>query len=332
MEARLEDEKPLADVLQELIESSPNLVTLLQLGHRISTPFDTRPTKEDRDVEFRGVLYPTYFKFKGVEYGTPVSLARPINRRIRLTFETDARNDYFTRSAERGGFDWIWTDMGNDTSASFTGPNLRNGIATVMITLPNEAVVGEELSFLARAHDSMRTFEIPFRITPLAEIDRKGGGSGGRKNPPGKRKGNNRETPLKIEPPRIIRVTRDKWSENDFDEFTAMKVVSLGASPSDEKSEIYEFKVNMDNTPLLNESKLKRLDDDKHKPALRTVSVCQRAHRSFLVAGRSKESQQPVSRQRSPYRVYRRSYRLGLPSNGPVCPYDVVLRYCGFGI
>lgn len=265
LEARLEDEKPLADVLQELIESSPNLVTLLQMGHRISSPFDTRPTKDDPNVEFKGELYPSYFKFKGVEYGTPVTIARPINRRFRLTFETDARNDYFTRAAEKGAFDWVQTDGADDTSASFTGPNLRNGIATVTISFPDEAKIGEELSFRAKVYDSIRSFEIPFRITPLKEADRRGGGSGGRKDPPSKRNGNSRETPLKIEPPRIIRVNRAQWERYGFDEFTAMKVDHIGPVEGDEDREMYEFQVNMDNTPLVNESKHKRLDDDKHK-------------------------------------------------------------------
>ena len=265
LQARLEDERPLTDVLQDLIESSPNLVTLLQMGQRISTPFNTRPTGADADAEFRGEVYPTFFKFKGVEYGVSVELRRPINRRIRLTFETNARNDYFTRAAERGVFDWIWLDGDKDTSASFTGPNLKNGIATVTMSFPAEAEVGIEMSYVATIHDPIKSFEIPISIIPLEEIEREGGGSGGRKDPPGKRGGKSRETPLKMAPPRIIRVSRDQWDEHGFDEFTAMKVIPLGASPSDENSDLYEFKVNMDNTPLKNESKHKRLDGDQHR-------------------------------------------------------------------
>ena len=265
LQARLEDERPLAEVLRDLIKSSPNLVTLLQTGQRISAPFNARPAGTDTDADFKGEVYPTFFKFKGIEYGTRVELGRPINSRIRLTFETNARNDYFTRAAEKGVFDWIWTDGDHDTSASFTGPNLKNGIATVMMSFPVDAEVGKEMSYVARIYDTVRSFQVPITIIPLEEVVRQGGGSGGRKDPPGKRGAKSRETPMKIDPPRIVRVSRDQWDQHGFDEFTAMKVVALGSSQSDENTDLYEFKVNMDNTPLKNESKQKRLDGDQHR-------------------------------------------------------------------
>ena len=185
LEARLEEERPLTDVLKSLIQSSPNLVTLLQLGQRISAPFHTQTTNSKEDKEYKGKVYPTVFKYKGVEYGEQVILSRPINHRMRLTFETDARNDYFTRPAERGSFDLTWTDQnGDEKNTSITGPNLRNGIATVMIDFPDKAEVGKEISCIATVHDSLRQFEIPIVITPLTSIKRDGGGSGDRKKTP----------------------------------------------------------------------------------------------------------------------------------------------------
>lgn len=108
LSARLEDDKPLTDVLQALIKTSPNLTTLLQLGQRISAPFNTRAAGSNDEEPFRGEVYPTFFKSKGVEYGKPLARACPIDTRMRLTFETDARNDYFTRVVERGTFDLVW--------------------------------------------------------------------------------------------------------------------------------------------------------------------------------------------------------------------------------
>lgn len=85
--------------------------------------------------------------------------ACPINNRVRLTFETDARNDYFTRAAERGAFDLTWKGSdGAEFKASPVGPNLKNGIATVMVDLPSGASVGDEIDFVARTHDSHRFF------------------------------------------------------------------------------------------------------------------------------------------------------------------------------
>jgi hypothetical protein len=264
MSARLKDEQPLTDVLQSLIKSSPNLTTLLQLGQRISAPFNTQSTGATNQSDFKGEVYPTYFKNKGVEYGTPAMLSRPINHRVRLTFETDARNDYFTRSAERGSFDLTWIAKdGSEQKAGITGPNLNNGIATAMLDFPEEADVGDRITFISRISDSRGAFENRIFITVQPPVQREGSGSGRRK-PPDKSHGKERERPMEVAPPMIKRVYREHWEAEGFDEFTAMKVEHVGYS-EDESAELYEFKINMDNTPLENESKLKRLGHDQYK-------------------------------------------------------------------
>ncbi len=264
MSARLKDEQPLTDVLQTLIKSSPNLTTLLQLGQRIAAPFNTQSTGSDKKSSFRGEVYPSFFKNKGVEYGSPAKLARAIDHRVRLTFETDARNDYFTRSAERGTFDLTWVHSdGTENKASINGPKLKNGIASVMLDLPDEATVGKQLVFIARVADSRGAFENHIIITVQPHVDRKGGGSGIRK-PPSKDKGKDRERSIEVAPPMIKRVYRDDWEAEGFDEFTALKVEAVGYS-DDESAELYEFKVNMDNLPLENESKQKRLGQDQYR-------------------------------------------------------------------
>ena len=265
MSAKLKDEQPLTDVLQSLIYSSPNLTTLLQKGQRISAPFNTQVTGSDEKIEFKGEVYPTIFKFKGVEYGVTAKLHRPINHRVRLTFETDARDDYFTRAAERGSFDLTWINpTGTENKVSITGPNLRSGIATVMLDFPNSAKVGSEMTFISRVHDSIRNFENRVAITVGPSVKYQSGSSQERIKPPSNDKGDVRERSMEVAPPSIVRVYREHWDDVGFDEFTAMKVKSIGYT-NDEKAEVYEFRVNMDNTPLRNESKQKRLDQDKHR-------------------------------------------------------------------
>ncbi|MCX9079587.1 MAG: hypothetical protein OIN84_16605, partial [Candidatus Methanoperedens sp.] len=261
MQERLQNDQPLTDVLQSLIKSSPNLTTLLKLGQRISAPFKTVATGSDPKEDFKGEVYPTFFKNKGVEYGQTQSRSCPINNRMRLTFETDARNDYFTRAADRGSFDLTWKDGdGAEFKASPVGPNLKNGIATVMVDLPSGAAVGDDIEFIARTDDVHRLFEnhIKVKIQPKAE---KHSGGGGDRQPPKDKDGAERERPSELESPNIKRVYRDDWDIEGFDEFTAMKIESLGYS-KDETSEFYEFKVNMDNMPLESEAKLKRLSKE----------------------------------------------------------------------
>lgn len=258
MNERLQDDQPLTDVLQSLIKSSPNLTTLLKLGQRISAPFKTVSTGSDKAEDFKGEVYPTFFKNKGAPYGQALSRTCPINNRMRLTFETDARNDYFTRAAERGAFDLTWKGAdGSEYKASPNGPTLKNGIAVVMVDLPSGTSVDDEIEFVARTHDAHRLFEnhIKVKVQPQAE---KHSGGGGERKPPKKDDGEDRERPSELESPSIKRIYRDQWEAQGFDEFTAMKIEPIGYS-DDEAAEFYEFKVNMDNTPLENEAKQKRL-------------------------------------------------------------------------
>ncbi|MBC6442636.1 MAG: hypothetical protein GDA53_05830 [Rhodobacteraceae bacterium] len=258
---RLEDDRPLADVLQSL--KSPNLLAkILNPGQRIPTPFRTVPTGSDPKEEFKGEFYPTFFKNKGAEYGKTLDRVCPINNRMRLTFETDAQNDYFTRASERGAFDLTWTGRdGAESKTSPVGPTLKNGIATVMVDLPGEAKVGGEIEFIARTYDTLHQFENRIKVTIQTGAAQHTGGSGGRK-PPKDKDGAERERPGKLALPEIDPVHRERWKEQDFDEFTAMKIKSLGYDKN-ETSELYEFKVNMDNEPLMNEAKAKRLSKEE---------------------------------------------------------------------
>ena len=225
MTDRMKDDKPLADVLQHLIRSSPNLTALLQLGQRITAPFNANPTGS-HEKPFKGEVYPSFFKFKGTAYGEVHKRDCPINYRMRLQFETDARDDYFSRRIEGGKFSLIWIDdTGKECKVSIVGPNLRSGSASVMATLPDGVHVGDVLSFVARTKDTRGEFENKIEVTvrPWAE-HRKGGGKKNDKKPPAKTHGNDRERPRELATPKIDPVYRDRWEAMKFDENTAMKM------------------------------------------------------------------------------------------------------------
>ena len=120
------------------------------------------------------------------------------------------------------------------------------------------------MTFIARIHDSIRKFENRIAIEIGPSVKYQQSSSRKRKEPPSRDKGDARERPMEVAPPSIIRVYRDRWDGEGFDEFTAMKVTSIGYT-NDEKAEVYEFRINMDNTPLVNESKQKRFDQDQHR-------------------------------------------------------------------
>ena len=56
MKERMKDDRPLTEVLQSLIKSSPNLTALLQLGQRIPAPFNTILTGAEDDAKFKAFL------------------------------------------------------------------------------------------------------------------------------------------------------------------------------------------------------------------------------------------------------------------------------------
>jgi hypothetical protein len=259
---QLKDDRPLNDVLQNLIKSSPNLTQLLQLGQRISAPFNTTSVASNPQKEFKGEIYPTFFKIKNVEYGKLYKRVAPINQRMKFTFETDARDDYFQRRIERGNFSLIYLDKkGKENGSSYVGPSLKSGIATVMANMPEQTEVGDVVTYIARTDDAHRTFENRVEVTIRAAVESHSGGSGTRK-PPQNKPGNEREMPQQLSRPKIERVYREDWEKQKpaFDENTATRVEVTGYEGVEE-NEVYEFRINMDNTPLLNEIKQRRLDE-----------------------------------------------------------------------
>lgn len=260
MTDKMKDDKPLADVLQHLIRNSPNLTALLQLGQRITAPFNANPTGSHEEKPFKGEVYPTFFKVKGTAYGEVHKRDCPVNYRMRLQFETDARDDYFVRRIEGGKFSLIWIDKtSKEYMVSVVGPNLRRGAASVMATLPDGVEVGDVLALVARTKDTRAEFENKIEVTvrPWSE-HRKGGENKNRNRNPSKQQGNDRERPRELATPKIDPVYRDRWDEVKFDEYAAMK---MDTEYDAANNEVPVFRINMDNTPLLHEIKQRRLED-----------------------------------------------------------------------
>jgi hypothetical protein len=233
----------------------------LQLGQRISAPFNTVMVSSHPEEPFKGEIYPTFFKTKNVEYGNVFKRIAPINQRMKFTFETDARDDYFRRRIERGNFSLVFVDKkGNEQDCSFIGPNLKSGIATVMANLPDDAEIGDVIKLIARTDDPHSAFENVIEATVKPATETQPGGGGTRK-PPQNKPGNDREAPRQLSTPAIKRVFREEWESQTppFNEWTAMRVEVAGYDA--DENEIYEFKINMDNTPLLSEIKQRRLED-----------------------------------------------------------------------
>jgi len=254
VQSKLEDDKPLEDILKSLLEHSPTLSNLFLQGLRASNPFKTIKVKE-QETEFQGKRHPTYFKFKDRDYGRELRRDCHINQRARIVFETDAANDYFSRPSDKGQFTLEQVfEHGKTSATDFVGPNLQNGIATLTVRLPANCDVGDSLCFEATVTDPtvLAPFVNRFAVEVKPEIE-PNGGNGTRRKPPAGDKGDSREVPAGISLPKIIPVTEPEWDKYSFDKYTALRVgisdvgESNGESQNGHRHVVYDFKINMDN-------------------------------------------------------------------------------------
>lgn len=256
LEERLKDDKPLTDVLASLIDSSPNLRQLLRLGTRIQSPLKLVANETDKTKPPKLQPFPSYFSLRGYSPGSTLKRTCPINQRTRFTFDTDVRDGYFVRrdERERGFFDCIAEDR---TPISLSGPNLKSGVATITVSLPESVEPGDVLNLRFETRDPFNAFlnEAQILVTDAAEK---------RDTPPGppripgeRKKGRGEKGPSTLSPPEIQKVYRHEWESHGFTEQTALEVKTIGYE--DDESEIRRFLVNMDNGALLNEAAQKRL-------------------------------------------------------------------------
>lgn len=260
MDAQLDNAKPLEDILSTIINRYPTLSALFLEGKRISSPFKTIQARAE-EKEYKGKAYPTYFKFKGKEYGTDLQRECHINMRSRITFETDATNDYFDRSIDPGTCN-VHVIHGEDRFlADDYSMNLQNGIATLSLKLPVGTAVGEVVQGACLVNDGTRLepFENSFRISVRESIEPSGVRSPRRK-PPSEEEGDDRETPAGLEMPHMTDVLEADWERQTppFDKYTALTVVNAGSAESDETEaakSTYDFYINIDNIFLRTELK-----------------------------------------------------------------------------
>ncbi|HBB94682.1 MAG TPA: hypothetical protein DC054_04770, partial [Blastocatellia bacterium] len=200
IDTKLDDSKPLEDVLRTLLKQSPMLSALFLKGDRLSNPFKTSKGKGGADKPFNGERYPTFFNFRGKDYGQELARDCHINSRCRVLFETDANNDYFSRDIDPGDFELYRVTQGQRYPvADYVGPNLQNGSASLSLQLPSNCVEHDALSYVGVVTDRTRVepFENRFTIHVKGMANNRNGG-GGTKS---REKSNNSDGDDDIAPP-----------------------------------------------------------------------------------------------------------------------------------
>lgn len=242
---KLDDEKPLEDVLSSVFKSSSVLSKLFVLGEKLKNPINLSSAAETDT--FDGKYNPTYFTLirtkKTAE--NPFKRDAQLGRKCRIRFKTDACNDFFSREKYPG----IFTLKRDNGECEDHFLNLKNGIATLSFELPIDAQVGDTHSYVFTVIDTNNDnqFEEEFEITIIDNQDSKGG-SGRRTPPDNNSKGKGAITPTGISLPNVREVTHEEWDRYSFDKESALAVMRA------EENE-WDFYVNMENIYLQSELK-----------------------------------------------------------------------------
>jgi hypothetical protein len=242
LDETLSKEENATDYLQELLKSDPTLASILGIGGNIIST--TGPTNEP--VPFNGKLFPTFFRIVKEPKGG-LTKTCPLNRTVRIEFETDANNDYFDRPDSAG-------------SVTFDPPNLCvsshlwDGKFTTKFQMPYDASVGDEVNMTVTVTDierenKGRQLVSQFKMKGVAEAEDIPVPPPG-KVPPGKKhNGNGKISSSVLATPDIREVRRDQWDDPHFkfDEFSAVRIDNA------DEGQGFIFFVNMDNRFLINE-------------------------------------------------------------------------------
>jgi hypothetical protein len=278
---RLQDSRPLENVIGSILKSSPTLARLFLLGQRLNQPHrasDVSGQKtggggaDPKNGEFYGRKHPTFFRFYHKSDGETLARNAELGRRCRIKFETDVENEYFSRTDLPGHYHVEVLEgaiEGVDLDHSLT---LHNGVANWSINLPedrlaegdkltvqctvNDEVIAEPLVNIAQLNVVGRS-EPPDHPKPGPHLSRQGAGNqaGSGDSTDDSKRGD--DTPSGLQMPRIIEVEKDdgNWSLHQFDEKTACKVLEDGVGDEDDERSAYTFYVNIDNIFLLTDMK-----------------------------------------------------------------------------
>ena len=261
--SKLEDQRPFETVLKDILKKNRSLAAFFAIGERLSNPFNVKQVGTV-DEPFVGKRFPEYFKFKGRESGYLLEKNCHVNLRFQLIFETDAEDEYFSREIERGQLDLFLVNAeGRSVVANKAGPVLKNGIATMRVSLPEGCKIGDTFTYCAVLMDDSRVepIENTVRVTVTHSVLVRPGGSGVRK-PPGRKAGKEREQATGLTFPHMTDVRRSEWEEHTppFDERTALRIKSAGDCEGSDGKVVYDFFINVDNLYLQTEAKVSKSD------------------------------------------------------------------------
>jgi hypothetical protein len=208
------------DYLQELLKSDPTIASVLGLGNNVVST--AVPSKDV--VPFNGRQFPTFFQLMKEPKGGLVK-ACPLNRTVRVEFETDAEDEYFNRSNSPG-------------SVIFDPPNLCvsshlwAGKFTCKFQMPYDATIDDLVGITMTVSDIQREtkrqpFVSKFSLKGVKEAEETAPSPPGPRPESRKSKSDGVQSALVLATPDIREVRRDKWDDPQFkfNEYSAVKIL-----------------------------------------------------------------------------------------------------------
>ncbi|MDK2944017.1 MAG: hypothetical protein PWQ24_732 [Mesotoga sp.] len=246
IEGKLQDSKPLKNLLRDVLKRSPTLSRLFIEGKQLQNPFKSSTIASE--PIFEGKRFPTYFTLVG-KLTEDLPKHCPIdNSTFRVKYITDAENDYFTRANDCGYFELVSPDL---PIADYS-VNLWNGTANLSVELPEEAEIGDLIEFNSKVFDIRETeiFESKFFVVVTEEETKSKGGNGKEQKPPSSKQksGDDTKGPQGLNIPNVIQVHEAEWETYGFDRFDALIIRKA-------EEDQYDFFVNVDNWHLKTEQK-----------------------------------------------------------------------------
>ena len=252
---KLEDSKPLTDVLQSILKSSPTLAKLFLLGIKLPSPFPPAAgTGEGSSDTFIGKTYPTFFRFRGMKDGEVLVRDAHLESRTRVAFETDAADDYLIRELDAGALRVLLTrgEHEEEEVTDWSTPGPHGGILGLsIISLPEGTKVGDELTYRIEMTDDSRieAFSNQLTLRVRKAVSHTGGGNGPSPSAPNSGRGND-GGPSTLQLPNIKEVHEAEWGTYGHNEFSALTIINAGqsdAAAAGSATDVFDFFVNVDN-------------------------------------------------------------------------------------
>jgi hypothetical protein len=282
---RTENNEAFDSILSKLIEN-PALAALFGSGNRLSSAFNLQ-TAVDVKIEKKELKeYPSFFKFKKIDYGEILKKTANENKPINFHFETDVQNDYFYREENKGNIEIKFTGEKFKNEKIIFADKLNNGIYKITLSQPENITEGDILNVSFVVNDQTQTkpflniaeVKIVAQIEPINDEDEP---SKPKPKPNKPDEGLKKEIPGGLSIPEPIWVTKEEWgnfSFDAFDEFDAMTVQFREETQvGSEKIDKYDYYINADNFYLLYELKRTKINleviKQRYKTAMTLIAV-----------------------------------------------------------